>query len=102
MKRSYCSNHFIWYSEQCGRNQQESKRVYKHADALPQCTGQVKVLAAVMNDMKVPENIDMMTPAMDPVTGEVNADKSDHVNKPGRFDLHQCNILYQPGIGDDI
>jgi hypothetical protein len=51
--------------------QQEGKNFYKLRDTLPQSTGEIKLFTAVVNNMEVPENIDMMTPAMNPITGKV-------------------------------
>src|SRR5688572_5249077 len=47
---NYCGN-----TNQCCRNKQEGKWIDKHRYALPQRTCKVEILAAMVNDMKVPE-----------------------------------------------
>src|SRR5689334_8631191 len=51
-----------------------------------------------MNDMQVPEEIDMMTPSMNPITGKIQDNKGDHVCPDRCFKMNQGNSTHQPSI----
>ena len=54
-----------------------------------------------MDDMQVPENIDVVAPAVHPVSGKINTYKRNKVSKPGSFDMIDSNLLHQPGVSND-
>src|SRR5215475_14836413 len=70
-----CCDHLRRHSEQCRREQKESKNFHDFGNALPERACEVKFFAAVMNDVQVPEKIDVMAPAMKPVSRKIQRDK---------------------------
>ena len=54
-----------------------------------------------MNDMIVPEKIYFMTPAMHPITLEVNYKKCDDIKKDRCLYVNDRNFIYQPAISND-
>lgn len=54
-----------------------------------------------MDDVQVPEYIDMMAPAVYPIAGKIYTDESDEISKPGGVDMSNRNLICQPGIGNN-
>ena len=68
---------------------------------MAQCTGQIEFFAAMMNYMPVPEYIYVVAPAMDPITLEIQHEKSDHVCPDRGFDFEDCEMFYHPTVTDN-
>ena len=101
MQRRNDRNNFFRNSEERRGYKQESKKVDKVWDRLAQCTGKIELFAAVMDDMIVPEKIYFMTPAVHPVTLEIDDKKCDDIRKNGGLDMNDRNFIYQPVISND-
>ena len=68
---------------------------------MTQGAGKIELFATVMNDMIVPEEIYFVTPAMYPITLEINNKKSDDIGKNCRLYMKDRNFIYQPTISED-
>ena len=51
-----------------------------------------------MNDMIVPEEIYFMTPAMNPITLEIDDKETNNINENSSFNMDQCNVVDKPAI----
>jgi len=60
VNRSQDRYYLIWHPQNCRRDKQQGEITKEIRHWLPQGTGQVKLLAAVVDDMLVPEKINAM------------------------------------------
>ena len=68
---------------------------------MTQGTRKIELLTAVMNDVIVPEKIYFMTPAVHPITLEIDDKECNNVGKNGSLNMKDRNFIYEPGISDD-
>jgi hypothetical protein len=68
VKRCNNGNHIARYAQQGCWQQEEREQFEKYRNALTQGTSQVELLAAVVNDMGIPEYIGGMLNPVYPVT----------------------------------
>ena len=68
---------------------------------MTQGTGKIKLLAAVMYDVVIPEKIYFMAPAVYPITLEIYYKKCDDVKRDRCLYVSDRNFIYQPTISND-
>ena len=68
---------------------------------MTQGAGKIELLAAVMDDMIVPEKIYLMTPAMYPIALEIDHQECDDIDKNCGLYMKDRNFIYQPAISND-
>jgi hypothetical protein len=71
MQRSHSCDHDLRNTKQCRGKQQNREQVEKCGDTLTEGTSQIKFLAAVMDYMQIPKEIDLVTPTVDPISVEI-------------------------------
>lgn len=89
-----CAGH----TQQCSGDKQESKNINEHRDALPQCAGEIELFAAMVYDMSVPKDVDLVRPAVCPVAGKIQYKKGNNIGKPCSFDGIDGDVVHQPFI----
>jgi hypothetical protein len=94
-------NHLCRNTQEGGRQEEESEDAKENGDALTQCTGKIEFLAAVVDDVVIPEDIVSMSDAMDPVSGKVEGHECDEVCPKTRINMKYRQVLQHPPIGND-
>jgi hypothetical protein len=64
-------------------------------------TGKVKLLAAVMNNMIVPEKIILMRNPVNPVTRKIQCYESNEIGEETIGNMNNGHVLYHPTVADD-
>ena len=77
--RGYDSDHYGWYTEQCHGEKEDGKIAYKVREALTKSTSEIELLAAVMDDVTVPEEVDLMLQTMYPIAWKINTQIAEEI-----------------------
>lgn len=91
--------------DRCGNAQKGQRKEEKYADGhhlrnrLPQGTGQIEFLAAVVNDVVVPEVIDLVLQAVLPIPCEILVDEGEGEDGPGGADVQECRMPEHEIVG---
>lgn len=101
LKRGNRCNHLFRNTQQGSRQEQYRKHIKKGRNTLPKGAGQVIFLTAVVDYMQVPEQINLMTPAVHPVPVKINDNKGQNVDQDGILNMGQGQILQHKGIDPD-
>jgi hypothetical protein len=93
MERSHSCDHDLRDTKQCRGKQQNSEQVEKCGDTLTKGASQIKFLAAVMDYMQIPEEIDLVTPPVNPISIEIEYDECEYINQPLLLDVGHGKLL---------
>ena len=67
---------------------------------MPKGTGQIEFFTAVMDEVLVPENIDMMIQSMYPIRSKINTNKCDNKELPAALKTVDGYFIDQPWVGN--
>jgi hypothetical protein len=102
MNRCYDSDHEYRYAYECHRQVEDGKITHKVRKWLAQGTCQIELLAAVMDDMVIPKEIDHMLDPVYPISCQIYADEAKEIH-PYRcsIPMEQVDVFNQKPIRND-
>ena len=71
MQRSHHCDYIARNAQDSSRQKKESEQLEKYRNTLAQGTGLIELFAAVVDDMRIPEQVGLVLNPMDPVTRKI-------------------------------